>query len=473
MTQLRTSETGYSLIKAFEGFRAQAAPLENGGWVIGYGHTASARKGVRLSRADAADLLRWDVRNLEGPLQSLIYAPLNQNQFDALISLVFNIGLEHFKSSAVLRYLNEGCPVNAAAAFDAWRCARLAGRVIVVDALVRRRAAEKALFLASPGTNVVAPTPQVPPLCDPQICKACDEATPLEVTVDMQGQGDIHIADEAGAGDASSHDETAAYVSLDEAFGAGEEAPEAAREPQHPVEDDSAAGTSGDNGGKDDDDDNNDDGDSPVAAAAEKIIAHLDSLAADDEASLQDNPHEAPADTEAAHGDEASVHAVPVAEEAAPQETPLEMPADIPPVEAPPVIEEEHGGLTWEMDETPEEPAEEDLAAKTSAFGPEDLDFFNTEDTGPEVLHADAPVIRDDQDFHPGRERGWVAFTIMGIIGIGMVLSGLWQLQMRGGTVSDTQDLVMGPGQAALGVLVVAVSAYALLRRLGTDTASA
>ncbi len=458
MTQLKTSETGYSLIKAFEGFRAQAAPLANGGWVIGYGHTASAKAGVRISRQDAADLLRWDVHRLEQPLQDMIYAPLNQNQFDALISLVFNIGLENFKSSAVLRYLNEGCPVNAAAGFDAWRCASLAGKIIIVDALVRRRAAEKALFLASPGANVVAPTPQLPPLYDPQVIDAIEHVAPLEVTVDMDGEGEIHVeaeAVEATAGVAApSRDETADYVPLDDVLGAGADSAAKAPESTHSE----AAGKDG--------------GDSPIAVAAEKIIGHLDQIALDNESTLQEPPLE----TALVDADAMAPQAPAVTEEDTVQHTPLETQAETPPVMEEPETEEsetkgpvanEERGLSWDKEERPEQ----DNANNPSAFDSEDMDFFDFAQDEPPLLQTDAPLISEDHDFQPAHERGWIIFMLMGVIGIGLVLSGLWQLQMRGGTVTDTIDLVMGPGQAGLGILVVTVSAYALLRRLGANVA--
>ena len=76
-----------------------------------------------------------------------VFAPLNQNQFDALVSFVFNIGVRAFRGSPTLRRLNEGRPLEAALAMEMWRKADLEGERIVIDALVRRRAAEKALFL--------------------------------------------------------------------------------------------------------------------------------------------------------------------------------------------------------------------------------------------------------------------------------------------------------------------------------------
>jgi len=165
---LRTSKTGLDLIKAYEGYRATATALPNGKWAIGYGHTRSARQGAEVSKADAEKLLIYDLMEIENAIQDHVFAPLSQNQFDALASLVFNIGVERFLHSDVLRLLNEGRPLDAAEAFDDWRQTEFDGRVVVVDALARRRAAEKSLFLWLDSGVIPAPTPDVP-VADPMV----------------------------------------------------------------------------------------------------------------------------------------------------------------------------------------------------------------------------------------------------------------------------------------------------------------
>lgn len=159
--RLRTSPKGRQLIMAFEGFREVAAPLDEGGWVVGYGHVKSAREGARVTRDDAQKLLIYDLQPVEDAITEHVFAPLTQNEFDALASLAFNIGPERFLRSDVLLNINEGRPIDAAEAFDDWRMTEFDGRVVVVDALARRRAAEKALFLTPEEGYVVAPTPQV------------------------------------------------------------------------------------------------------------------------------------------------------------------------------------------------------------------------------------------------------------------------------------------------------------------------
>jgi lysozyme len=164
--RLRTSAGGLELIKSFEGFRAAATRLPDGRWTIGYGHVRTAREGLTISPKDAEDLLVYDLKPVEDAIVAMTYAPLNQNQFDALVSLAFNISPGQFRDSDVLRNLNAGDFLSAAAGFDLWRKARIHGRVMIVDALVRRRAAEKALFLEHPDGRPSAPTPLVTPELD-------------------------------------------------------------------------------------------------------------------------------------------------------------------------------------------------------------------------------------------------------------------------------------------------------------------
>ena len=164
--RLRTSRPGLDLIKSFEGFREIAVRLPDGRWTIGHGHVRSAREGLTISETDADELLVQDLLPVESAINSLIFTPLNQNQFDALASLVFNISVERFRDSAVLRFLNAGDFLSAASAFDIWRKVRIDGRSMVMDALVRRRAVEKAMFLEHPGGRPTAPTPLVTPEAD-------------------------------------------------------------------------------------------------------------------------------------------------------------------------------------------------------------------------------------------------------------------------------------------------------------------
>jgi lysozyme len=146
--QMRISRPGLELIKSFEGFRARSSELPDGRWIIGYGHTASARKNLRVTRSDAELILRFkDLPVFETAVSEMVHTPLTANEFDALVSLGFNIGIDAFRASDTLKLLNEGNRLAAADAIGTWRKASIDGELRVVDALVRRRAAEVALFL--------------------------------------------------------------------------------------------------------------------------------------------------------------------------------------------------------------------------------------------------------------------------------------------------------------------------------------
>jgi len=102
----RVSRTAIDLIKRFEGYRRAAAQLPDGRWTIGHGHTLTARQGAEVSPDDAEALLLYDLIAVAHALNEAVFTPLTQNQFDALASFVFNIGLDHFHQSGVLKRLN-------------------------------------------------------------------------------------------------------------------------------------------------------------------------------------------------------------------------------------------------------------------------------------------------------------------------------------------------------------------------------
>ena len=104
----RVSRTAIELIKRFEGYRRKAAELPDGRWTIGYGHTLTARAGAEVSEADAEALLIYDLIGVAHGVNETVFAPLNQNQFDALVSFAFNLGLGALKSSTLIRKHNAG-----------------------------------------------------------------------------------------------------------------------------------------------------------------------------------------------------------------------------------------------------------------------------------------------------------------------------------------------------------------------------
>jgi len=151
------SKTGRRLIKSFEGFRPVDRTLINGQRVVGYGHKVRGDAAMALSKSEANDLLSADLGPYEDMINNEIYAPLSQNQFDALVSFAFSIGPRAFQNSPTLHLINNGRPLDAARSFEVWRKSRIYGKTYIVDALVRRRAAEKALFLTPEDGHVAAP----------------------------------------------------------------------------------------------------------------------------------------------------------------------------------------------------------------------------------------------------------------------------------------------------------------------------
>ena len=162
----QVSRSAIELIKRFEGYRRASAQLPDGRWTIGYGHTLTAREGAEVSEQDAEALLIYDLIAISHSVNEWVFTPLNQNQFDALVAFAFNVGPEGFRRSSVLRRLNEGALIQAACAMELWRKAEFEGEKIVVDALVRRRSAEKALFLTPVAGWIPAPSPVLRPHLD-------------------------------------------------------------------------------------------------------------------------------------------------------------------------------------------------------------------------------------------------------------------------------------------------------------------
>jgi lysozyme len=195
----QVSRAAVELIKRFEGYRMKAAQLPDGRWTLGYGHTLTARGGASVSEQDAEALLLYDLITVAHAVNENVYTPLNQNQFDALVCFAFNIGTENFIRSGVLRRLNEGSPLQAACAMEMWRKADFEGERIVIDALVRRRSAEKALFLTpTDGDWVAAPSSVLRPRIDHDAGHLIPAQAPAAITTSLEGDRAVALR-EGGA----------------------------------------------------------------------------------------------------------------------------------------------------------------------------------------------------------------------------------------------------------------------------------
>ncbi|MBL0967960.1 MAG: glycoside hydrolase family protein [Brevundimonas sp.] len=170
------------LIKSFEGFRPRAVRNEAGAWVIGYGHTASAREGATIGEPDAELLLQYDLMPVVRALNDGVTTPLNQHQFDALASFAISVGVEAFLQSDVLGRLNSGHPGEAADALIDWP------EQLDEGDRLRRRAAERALFVADPAGPVALADLLAAPLPPPRPVAAPDPE-PVVVRPDFSGFG--------------------------------------------------------------------------------------------------------------------------------------------------------------------------------------------------------------------------------------------------------------------------------------------
>lgn len=131
------------IVKEFEGLRLETYKCPAGVWTIGYGHTRGVIPGDVITEAEAEALLAEDLEDSEDAVRAFVNVELNQNQFDALVSFVYNLGSGNFNSSTLLRKLNNGDYLGAANEFNRWN---KAGGV-VLSGLVRRRNAEANLFI--------------------------------------------------------------------------------------------------------------------------------------------------------------------------------------------------------------------------------------------------------------------------------------------------------------------------------------
>ncbi|GGX63756.1 hypothetical protein GCM10011309_12220 [Litorimonas cladophorae] len=184
---LAISDTGLKLIKAFEGYRPVDRELVTGQRVVGYGHRLYSDTAVMMSKSEAERVLRADLQPFEDMINSEVHAPLTQSQFDALCSFAFNIGPKAFLTSDTLRALNNGRPLDAANGLDIWRKSEIAGKTYVVDALMRRRTAEKALFLRTE-RNLPAGSIDLPPVRDTTISGlSTEDALPVFSASDSNG----------------------------------------------------------------------------------------------------------------------------------------------------------------------------------------------------------------------------------------------------------------------------------------------
>lgn len=144
---MKTNQAGLDLIKSFEGCRLTAYKDQGGTWTIGVGHTGSdVFEGLTIDQEQADDLLQDDLARTEDGVNALVTCKhLSDNQFAALVCFTYNVGIGNLRASLLLRCVNMGNLNDAAGQFERWDHVK----GISNPGLLRRRQAERALFLAA------------------------------------------------------------------------------------------------------------------------------------------------------------------------------------------------------------------------------------------------------------------------------------------------------------------------------------
>ena len=140
---MKISNRGLNLIKKYEGLRLEAYKCPSGVFTIGYGQTRGVKTGMRITKEQAEGFLLDDLKTYEKAVNNCVKVPINQCQFDALVSFSFNCGTGALKNSTLLKKLNNKDYTGASNEFLKWNKAN--GKVL--KGLVKRRQDERELFL--------------------------------------------------------------------------------------------------------------------------------------------------------------------------------------------------------------------------------------------------------------------------------------------------------------------------------------
>ena len=139
---MNISLEGINLIKHFEGCELEAYKCPAGVWTIGYGHIKGVQEGDVITEQQADNMLVEELEEYEGYINNAVSVPLNQAQYDAMVSWVYNLGNGNLNSSTLLKVLNGGDYDGVPAQIMRWN--KAGGKVL--EGLTRRRQAEADLF---------------------------------------------------------------------------------------------------------------------------------------------------------------------------------------------------------------------------------------------------------------------------------------------------------------------------------------
>lgn len=152
---MRVSPEGAAFIKQFEGLRLSSYECQAGVWTVGYGTTGpDIGPDTKITKQEAEILFASDLMQFESGVRDFLKVTVNQNQFDALVSFAYNVGLSAFRNSTLLRLLNDRADTQIVAAeFSRWI---YAGNKKASEGLKIRREKEKQLFLTKPINSALA-----------------------------------------------------------------------------------------------------------------------------------------------------------------------------------------------------------------------------------------------------------------------------------------------------------------------------
>ena len=147
---MNISEEGLSLIKKFEGCELKAYRCAANVLTIGYGSTKGVTEDMEITKEEAESILKEEMHEYEGYVNDMVKVPLKQNQFDSIVSWVFNLGSGNLSSSTLLKKLNNSEYDEVPSQIKRWN--KAGGKVL--DGLIRRREAEALVFEGKEWENV-------------------------------------------------------------------------------------------------------------------------------------------------------------------------------------------------------------------------------------------------------------------------------------------------------------------------------
>lgn len=147
----RINDKGLALIKSFEGLCLNAYRCPAGILTIGYGSTGShVKEGMTITAPEAEALLKRDIARFETGVDAILStAATTSDQFSALVSFAFNLGLQATLKSTLMKKHKAGDFKAAADQFLSWNKARSGGHLVALKGLTKRREAERKLYLGA------------------------------------------------------------------------------------------------------------------------------------------------------------------------------------------------------------------------------------------------------------------------------------------------------------------------------------